>query len=260
MSLIEVVREGPVARVWFNRPDAHNAIGYDLGAELVAALAALEREADVRVVVLGGRGPSFCAGADIGAMRAMAGASFEQNLADAEKLAGIFAAVAEFPRPVVGRIHGNVLGGGVGFVCACDIAVAADDARFGLTEVRLGIIPGIISPYVIRRLGDRAAREFMLTGERFDAAAALRVGLVHHVVPAGQLDAKIEERVGELLKGGPDAQHRIKQVLERWGNSTWKDYVASLPRTLAEVRSGDEARDGLGAFIEKRKPRWLAQG
>ena len=258
MSLVEVVREASVARVWFNRPEAHNAIAYDLGAELVAALAALAREADVRVVVLGGRGPSFCAGADIGAMKAMAAASFEQNLADAETLAGIFAALADFPKPVVGRIHGNVLGGGVGFVCACDIAVASDDARFGLTEVRLGILPGIISPYVIRRLGDRQARELMLTGERIDAAAALRVGLVHHVAPASQLDAKVEERVGELLKGGPDAQRRIKHLLARWGDSTWRDYVAALPRTLAEVRAGDEARDGLAAFFEKRKPRWLA--
>ncbi len=258
MSLIEVVREGPVARVWLNRPEAHNAIDYDLGAELSAALHALAHDEGVRVVVLGGRGPSFCAGADIGAMKAMAGASFEQNLADAGKLAGFFAALGEFPKPVMGRIHGNVLGGGVGFVCGCDIAVSSDDATFGLTEVRLGILPGIISPYVIRRLGDRAARELMLTGERFEAATALRVGLVHHVAPAGQLDAKVDERVGELLKGGPDAQRRIKRVLELWADSTWEEYLASLPRTLAEVRSGAEAREGLAAFLEKRKPRWRA--
>lgn len=258
MPLIQVEHQDAIARVWFNRPEAHNAISYELGAELAAALHALAHDEAVRAVVLGGRGPSFCAGADIGAMKAMASASFEQSLADAEKLAGIFAALGDFPKPVVGRIHGNVLGGGVGFVCGCDIAVASDDARFGLTEVRLGIIPGIISPYVIRRLGDRHARELMLTGERFDAAAALRVGLVHHVVPAAQLDARVDERVGELLKGGPEAQRRIKRVLELWSDSTWEEYLASLPRTLAEVRSGDEARDGLAAFFEKRKPRWLA--
>jgi methylglutaconyl-CoA hydratase len=258
MSVVEVVREGPVARVWFNRPEVHNALSIELGAELAATLHTLAHDEAARVVVLGGRGPSFCAGADIGAMKAMASASFEQNLADAEKLAGIFAALGDFPKPVVGRIHGNVLGGGVGFVCGCDIAVASDDATFGLTEVRLGIIPGIISPYVIRRLGDRNARELMLTGERFDAVAALRLGLVHHVVPAAQLDAKVDERVGELLKGGPQAQRRIKRVLELWADSTWEEYLASLPRTLAEVRSGDEARDGLAAFFEKRKPRWRA--
>ena len=259
MSLVEVVREGPVARVWLNRPETHNAISYDLGAELAASLHTLAHDAGVRVVVLAGRGPSFCAGADIGAMKAMASATFEQNFEDAGKLAGFFAALGDFPKPVVGRIHGNVLGGGAGFVCGCDIAVTSDDATFGLTEVRLGLIPGIISPYVIRRLGDRAARELMLTGERFDAAAALRVGLVHHVVPSGQLDAKVDERVGELLKGGPDAQRRIKSVLELWADSTWEEYLAALPRALAEVRSGDEAREGLAAFLEKRKPRWRAE-
>ena len=259
MSLIEVVREDPVARVWFNRPEAHNALSPELGAELATALHALAHDEAVRVVVLGGRGPSFCAGADIGAMKAMAGATFDRNLADAETLSGIFGALGDFPKPVVGRIHGNVLGGGVGFVCGCDIAVASDDARFGLTEVRLGIIPGIISPYVLRRLGDRHARELMLTGERVDAAAALRVGLVHHVVPAVQLDAKVDERVGELLKGGPHAQRRIKSVLELWADSGWEEYRASLPRALAEVRSSDEARDGLAAFFEKRKPKWLAE-
>ncbi|HEY6867526.1 MAG TPA: enoyl-CoA hydratase-related protein [Candidatus Eisenbacteria bacterium] len=258
MSLIEVAREEAVARVWLNRPEAHNALSRELGAELVAALEALARDDAVRVVVLGGRGRSFCAGADIGTMRAMAGATFEQNLAEAEVLAAGFAALADFPKPVVGRIHGNVLGGGVGLACACDIGVAAGDAVFGLTEVRLGIIPGIISPYVIRRLGDRHARELMLTGERFDAAAALRVGLVDHVAPADGLDAAVAERVGELLKGGPEAQRRIKSLLERHAGSAWKDYRAGLPRLLAEVRSGDEAREGLAAFLEKRKPRWLA--
>ena len=143
-------------------------------------------------------------------------------------------------------------------VCACDIVVSADDAKFGLTEVRLGILPALISPYVIRRLGDAKARELMLTGERFGAADALRVGLVHHVVPAAELDAKVDERVGELLKGGPQAQRRVKMLLELWADSAWEEYRTALPRTLAEVRSGEEARDGLAAFFEKRKPRWMA--
>jgi methylglutaconyl-CoA hydratase len=134
--------------------------------------------------------------------------------------------------------------------------VASDDSRFGLTEVRLGILPAVISPYVLRRLGDRAAREIMLTGERFDADAALRLGLVHHVVPSAQLDAKVEERVAELLKGSPAAQRRIKTLLELWGDSPWEEYRTGLPRTLAEIRAGEEAKDGLAAFFEKRKPRW----
>ena len=258
MSTIEVAREGPVARVWLDRPEAHNALSREVGQELASALHALAHDDGVRLVVLGGRGPSFCAGADIGAMRAMTSATFEQNLAEAESLAGAFASLADFPKPVVGRIHGNVLGGGVGLACACDIGVAAEDAVFGLTEVRLGIIPGIISPYVIRRLGDRHARELMLTGERFDAATALRVGLVDRVAPAAGLDAAVAERVGELLKGGPEAQRRIKSLLTLRADSAWEEYRAGLPRILAEVRSGDEAREGLAAFLEKRKPRWVA--
>jgi len=256
MALIEVERVGAVARVWFNRPEAHNALSAELGVALVETLASLRGAADCRVVVLGGRGPSFCAGADIGAMKASANASFDDNLAEATRLGTMFAALADFPKPVVGRIHGGVYGGGVGFTCACDIAVASDDAKFALTEVRLGIVPGLISPYVIRRLGDRVARELMLTGERFDAARALALGVVNHVVPLSELDARVDERVNELLKGGPQAQARIKQLFERWAGSSWSEYRATLPQTLATVRSGDEARDGLAAFLEKRKPGW----
>lgn len=258
MALVEVEREGAVARVWFNRPETHNALSAELGAGLLEALAELRDDAACRVVVLGGRGPSFCAGADIGAMKASAGASYDDNLAEAGRLGAVFAALADFPKPVVGRVHGGVYGGGVGFCCACDIAVASDDAKFGLTEVRLGILPGLISPYVIRRLGDRAARELMLTGERFDATRALELGVVNHVVAADALDAKVAERVAELLKGGPHAQAQVKQLFVRWRETGWDEYRRSLPEVLAGVRSGDEARDGLAAFFEKRKPRWMA--
>src|SRR5262245_40066251 len=257
-SGIAIEREGPVAHLWLDRPDRHNALSVDLAQGLSESLHALGHDESVRVVVLGGRGPSFSAGADIGALKAAAAASFDENLVEAAKLGGMFAALADLPKPVVGRIHGNVLGGGVGLACACDVTVASDDATFGLTEVRLGILPALISPYVIRRLGDRAARELMLTGERFNAARARELGVVHHVVPAAELDAKVAERCGELLKGGPEAQRRIKMLLELWSDSTWEEYRASLPRTLAEVRSGDEAKDGLAAFFEKRKPRWIA--
>ena len=253
---IEVIREGAVARVWLNRPEQHNALSPELCAALAETFHALAHESAVRVLVLGGRGPSFCAGADIGAMKDSGGRSFEENLAEAGRLSGAFAALADCPKPVVGRIHGNVYGGGVGLVCACDIAVAADGSRFGLTEVRLGILPALISPYVIRRLGDRSARELMLTGERFDAAAALRYRLVHHVAPVAELDAKVAERIAALLTGGPRAQARIKTLLELWADSTWEEYRSGLPRVLAEVRSGDEAKEGLGAFFEKRKPKW----
>jgi len=257
MALVELERQGPVARLWFNRPEAHNALSAELGGALVDSLGGLWDDDTVRVLVLGGRGPSFCAGADIGAMKASANASFDDNLAEATRLGAMFSALADFPKPVVGRLHGGVYGGGMGFCCACDIVVSAEDAMFGLTEVRLGILPGLISPYVLRRLGDRAARGLMLTGERFGAARALELGVVDHVVPAAELDAKVEERVGELLKGAPQAQARIKQLLVRWTDTSWEEYRRSLPETLASVRSGDEARDGLAAFLEKRKPRWV---
>ena len=257
MALVNVERDGAVARVWLDRPETHNAISVELGDALVRSLEALRGDASCRVVVLGGRGPSFCAGADIGVMKASANASYEQNLAEAKRLAAMFAALADFPRPIVGRVHGGVYGGGVGFCCCCDIVVASDDAKFGLTEVRLGILPGVISPYVIRRLGDRAARELMLTGERFDAARALGVGLVNHVVPASELNAKVAERVSELLRGAPQAQARIKELLARYAGTGWEAYRTSVPETLAQVRSGEEARDGLAAFFDKRKPKWM---
>ena len=255
--LIETERRGKVAWVWLNRPEAHNALSPELGAALLESMDALARDAACRVVVLGGRGPSFCAGADIATMKASANATFDENLADAERFGAWFAAVAEFPKPVVARLHGGVYGGGVGFCCAADIAVASADAKFGLTESRLGIIPGLISPYVIRRLGDARARELMLTGERFGADQAVHVGLIHHMTPEAGLDAKVEERVTELLKGGPAAQARIKKLLVQRLNTPWDEYRKSLPRALAEVRATDEAKDGLAAFFEKRKPRWM---
>jgi methylglutaconyl-CoA hydratase len=256
MSVIETVREGPVAHVWLNRPEQHNALSPQLLEELTGVFHELAHDPAVRVAVLAGRGPSFCAGADIGAMKASAALEHDLNLTEAEKLARMFGAIADFPKPLVGRIHGNVFGGGVGLVCATDIPVAAEDSRFGLTEVRLGILPAVISPYVIRRLGDPSARELMLTGERFDAATAFRVGLVRHVCSAGELDARVAERVKALLCGAPHAQSRIKTLLALYADSPWEEYRAAVPRVLAEVRSGAEAKEGLTAFFEKRKPSW----
>ena len=256
---IEVARDGPVARIWLDRAERHNALAPDLVAGLTDACHVLGHDDEVRVVVLGGRGPSFCAGADIGAMKASADASFDENLKEAQRLAGMFAALADMPKPVIGRVHGHVLGGGVGMTCAFDIAVTSDDAVFGLTEVRLGILPSVISPYVIRRMGYAAAREYMLTVERFGAAVAMHLGLVNHVVSPAELDAKVEDRVLSLLAGAPRAQGRIKMLLELYADSTWDEYRSATPRTLAEVRAGDEAREGLTAFFEKQKPSWRTE-
>ncbi len=254
MGLVEIERSGPVARVWLARPERHNALTGEAADALTFAFESLAAEPGVRVVVLGGRGPSFCAGADLEDMKAAGEATQERNLAEATRLARTFATVAGCPKPVVGRIHGHVLGGGVGLCCACDIPVAAGDARFGLTEVRLGLLPGVISPYVVRRIGEANARELMLTGERIGAEAAHRLGLVQHVVFPAELDDKVDERVGALLAGGPAAQARIKALLARRAAAVEPD--EDFPRLLAETRAGDEAREGLAAFLEKRKPRW----
>jgi methylglutaconyl-CoA hydratase len=257
--VVEIERRGAVAGVWLNRPESHNALSEELVRALTGAFRELAHDPAVRLAVLGGRGPSFCAGVDIAYMKASGQADFAQNLREAESMGDLFAAVAGFPKPVVVRAHGGVFGGGVGLVCAGDLALAAEDARFGLTEVRLGILPALISPYVLRRLGDRNARELMLTGERFDAAQALRVGLVGSVHPTAELDAAVEERVRALLQGAPGAQARIKSLLERWADTRWEQYRSALPRTLAEMRAGEEARDGLSAFLEKRRPRWAPE-
>ena len=256
-KLVEVERDRGVARVWLNRPERHNALNHEFAEELIESFHAVAHDETTSVVVLGGRGKSFCAGADIATMRDSGGLSQDENIAEAVRLGGLFASLAGIPKPVVARIHGNVFGGGVGLMSACDIVVAAADSTFAISEVRLGIIPALISPYLIRRMGDARAREYMLTGERFGAAQAFQIGLVGHVVPTEELDAKVEERVLALASGGPVAQARIKMLLELFGDAGWEEYRGALPRILSEVRAGEEAREGLTAFLEKRKPAWV---
>jgi methylglutaconyl-CoA hydratase len=259
MAAVDIEREGQVARVWLNRPEQHNALGEDVSNGLIAAMGHLGADDSVRIVVLGGRGRSFCAGADIAVMKASANATREQNIAEARHLATMFASVANCPKPVICRTHGYVFGGGVGLACASDIPVGTTDAKYGLTEARLGILPAVISPYVLRRIEDRHARELMLTGERFGADVALRIGLIQHVVEGDALDALIDERVEALLAGAPAAQHRIKTLFKRYKDEDWDAYRESMPETLADIRSGDEAKDGLAAFFEKRRPGWVRE-
>jgi methylglutaconyl-CoA hydratase len=248
-----------VARVWLNRPQVHNALDASLLEELTQTMRDLGADARVRVVVLGGRGASFCAGADLADMKASAEASFGDNLADAQRFGDALAAVADCPKPVVVRAHGNVFGGGVGFTAASDVAIGAEDAVFAISEVRLGIIPGLISPYLVRRMSDRNARPLMLSGERFSGAHAVEVGLLHRAVPAVELDAAIDSTASELLKGAPAAQAWVKEVLRLNADEAWSEVRARMPRILAEVRSGDEAKEGFRAFFDKRKPAWTAE-
>ena len=250
-----------VATVTLNRPKVHNAFDDTVIAALTAAFAELAGDAAVRVVVLTGAGQSFSAGADLNWMKAMAGYSAEENRADAERLADMLHLLDTLPQPSVARVNGAALGGGVGLVAACDIAIAAEGAQFGVTEVRLGLIPSVISPYVLRAIGPRHARRFALTGERFGAAEARHIGLVHEVVAANALDAAVEIVIGNLLSGAPGAQADVKKLFR----DVWElDRISGVVRAdtatrIARRRATDEAREGMAAFFDKRKPGWVKQ-
>jgi methylglutaconyl-CoA hydratase len=246
-----------VARLTLDRPEKHNAFDDALVRELTAALARLDGDAAVRVVVLTGAGASFSAGADIEWMRAMAAYGAEQNRADALALASLMDSLYRLSRPTLARVNGPAFGGGVGLVACCDIVVAASNARFAFTEVRLGIAPAVISPYVVGAIGAREARRLFLTGESFDAEHARVIGLVHRVVDAQALDAAVDEVVGALLQGGPAAQAAIKRLVDRVARggdpSALRDETAEL---IARLRASPEGQEGLGAFLAKRAPGW----
>jgi methylglutaconyl-CoA hydratase len=256
---IESTHGGRVARVWLDRPEVHNALSRALADALTETMRGFGPRSPVRVVVLAGRGPSFCAGADLNEMKASAPATIDQNLAEATHLSHMFAAVADCPRPVIARVHGNVFGGGVGLCAAADIAVGASDAVFAISEVRLGIVPAIISPYLLRRMGDRFARPLILTGHRFDGRRAAEVGLLQRAVEPAALDATVDHVVGELLQGSPQAQAKVKELLRLNAENHFGEVVRLMPNLLAEARSTAEAREGFQAFFEKRKPAWAAE-
>jgi len=256
LERLELQIEPPVARIWLNRPDVRNAFDGLMVSELRRVLFGLRSEDGVRVIVLGGRGAAFCAGADLHWMKAMAGFSRDENLREAQSLADLFFTVYESPKPVVARVHGAALGGGAGLVAACDLPVAALGTRFGFTEVRLGIIPAVVSPYVIGKIGESAARELFLTGERFEAVRAAEIGLVRAAVPEEDLDATVEGRVEELLHAGPQAVAEAKALIRE---VAWRR-VESVQRytveRIADLRISDEGQEGMRAFLEKRKPSW----
>ncbi|MCU0868519.1 MAG: enoyl-CoA hydratase/isomerase family protein [Burkholderiales bacterium] len=254
-----ITRAGAVATVTLDRPALHNAFDDALIAELTAKLAALDADASVRVVVLAAEGRSFSAGADLNWMRRMAGYSDAENLADARGLAELMRTLDRMSRPTIARVQGSAFGGGVGLVACCDIAVAVPDAKFALTEVRLGLIPAVISPYVVQAIGMRAARRFFLTAERFDAAEAHRLGLVHAVVPAAELDATVASIADALLAGGPQAQAASKALITAVGDRPIDAVVIEdTARRIARQRAGAEGRDGVAAFLDKRPPAWTA--
>jgi methylglutaconyl-CoA hydratase len=254
---IEIERAGPVATLWLCRPQARNAFDETLVDALTAALRALDGDDSVRVLVIGGRGTTFCAGADLEWMRRMAGYDEAANLADAARLAQMLHVLATLTKPTIARVQGAALGGGTGLVAACDIAVATTEARFGTTEVRLGLIPATISPYVIGAIGPRAARHLFLSGERIDAAEAWRLGLVQQLCAPGDLDGAVAALAATLLQGAPGAQRAAKQlVADVAGQPLTPALLAETSRRIAAARASPEARAGIAAFFAKRKPGW----
>jgi len=243
-----------------HRPEVHNAFDADMIAELTAALLAADRNDSVRIVVITGSGSCFSAGADINWMRGLVDASLEDNESDALRLAKLMRSLNYLSKPSVARINGAAFGGGVGLIAACDITISVDDARFGLTEARLGLAPAVISPYVIRCTGEANARRYFLSGERFDARKARDIGLIQQLVPADQLDDAVEDITRELLKSGPLAVAECKQLAFEIAGHTENsqqridEYTARL---IARLRVSAEGQEGLAAFLEKRKPNWI---
>jgi methylglutaconyl-CoA hydratase len=255
---LDVGRDGPILHVRLNRPDVRNAFNGTVVDELSAAFAAADRDAAARVVVLSGHGKSFSAGADLAWMTEQADLPPEQNQRGAERMARMFLAIARCSKPVVGRIHGHALGGGTGLTAAVDVAVCSEDCQFGLTEVKLGIVPAVISPFVLQKIGAGRARTLFLTGERFDGKEAQRIGLVHRAVPEAELDATVQKSVGELLSAGPAAVASAKQLIAAVAALPLEDAIPVTSRWIADLRATPEAKDGFAAFLGKRKPGWLS--
>ena len=248
---------GGVGRITMARPEKHNAFDDGLIADLSAAFDAAGRDDAVRVVVLEGEGKSFSAGADLGWMQRMADYSDAENLEDARKLAHMVRVLNELPRPTIARVQGAAFGGGVGLVAACDIALASQAASFCLSEAKLGLIPSVISPYVVEAIGARAARRYFQTAERFDAETALALGLVHEVVPRERLDRRLDEVISILLDNGPAAMAASKDLIRRVASGPVDDaMVEDTAQRIADIRATDEGREGVQAFLEKRGPKW----
>lgn len=258
-TFLDVRRAGAIAHVTLNRPEVRNAFNEAVIAELTAWARAAARDATIRAVVLSGAGPVFSAGADAGWMARMAGYSRDENIQDATRMAEMYLALNTLPAAVVGRIHGAALGGGAGLTAICDVAIAEDGTVFGFTETRLGILPAVISPYVLPKIGPSAARALFLTGERFSAAQARDIGLVHQVVAATDLDRAVDRVLGEIMRAAPTAVAATKTLLTSvWGKSP-ADAMTLTAEAIADQRVSPEGQEGLTAFLEKRQPRWLPE-
>src|SRR5688500_6447780 len=255
-QFLESRREGPVEYLTLNRPDVRNAFNETVIQELTAWAEAMADDETVRVAVLAGAGPAFCAGADLTWMTRMAAYTQAENVRDATAAAKMYSLIDRLLIALIGRIHGAALGGGAGLAAICDIVVAEDRTSFGFTEVKLGILPAIVSPYVLAKIGASAARELFLTGMRFDAARAKDIGLVHAVVPADQLDQRVADYVKEILSAGPEAIATAKELLRKIAERPVQDTIGLTADTIAARRASLEGQEGMRAFLEKRKANW----
>ena len=254
--MLHIQHDGAVTRITLNRPEVRNAFNDELVDRITAAGRAIGARRETRVVVLQGAGSVFCAGADLKWMSKTVSYSHEQNALDASRLAIMFHVLDTLPRPVIAKIHGAALGGGAGLAAVADIVVSDEEAVYGFTEVKLGILPAVIAPYVLAKIGPSAARELFLTGARFSAARARDIGLVHYVESSGQLDARIDGLVADLMSSGPTAMALAKQLIRRVACEMPDNVIGLTSETIAQQRVSGEGQEGMRAFLEKRKPNW----
>jgi methylglutaconyl-CoA hydratase len=257
-TALSIAYDGAVARITLTQPEVRNAFSDEVIAEITAAFLEVGTRPEVRAVVLAAQGPAFCAGANLNWMRRMADYTRDENVADAGKLAEMLRVIYECPKPTIARVQGDVYAGGMGLVAACDMAVSVDTAGFCLSEVKLGLIPATISPYVIRAMGARAAHRYFLTAERFDANEALRIGFVHALVSADALDAKVDELLKALISASPNAVRACKKlVLDVADRQINAALIAATVEGIADIRASAEGKEGVQSFLNKRKPAWL---
>jgi methylglutaconyl-CoA hydratase len=254
---IQIKLDGGVATVALNRPDVRNAFDEVMIDELIRAIDTLEQDDTVRVVVLTGNGRAFCAGADLNWMKKMKNFTYEENLKDALCLAELMFKLYRLPKPTIARVNGASIGGSNGLVAACDIAIASHRAEFSMSEVKIGLVPACIGPYVLKKVGEASCRELFLTGERISADQAKRLGLVNDVVTHANLSKRVEEKVSNLITSGPHALAVSKDLLSKISFMSLAEAKEYTARVIAELRSGDEAQEGMAAFLEKRKPNWV---
>lgn len=249
-------KDGKIARIFFNRPDVHNSFNSAMIKELDNAFEKVKADKSIRVVVLSGKGKSFCAGADIKWLREIINYSYEQNLEESLQLAELLHKIYFLPKATVAMVNGTAIGGGNGFLSACDISIASEEAKFGLSEVKIGLVPAAISPYVIRRIGESKAREYFLTGKRISARKAHEIGLVNEVVPHKELEKTVNEITSLLLSSGPEAIAACKELIHRVPEMSFDKVKEYTARMIANLRISGEGQEGMASFLEKRKPKW----